>query len=257
MFPTPNGIHHPNFELSKFENLLQEKGVRVLIEKALQCPCKTQSHNNLSTCQNCGGTGYIFVNKKESIMALYSMPAKIDIEQFTMITKGTVAFSCRDDEHLAYMDKITRIDGRAIYNQVLELKTKGGIHFCKSVYEIKNIQYIGFYTGDTTVLRQLSETEYTIDRNFIKLTDTAVLPDTDVITLTIRYEHAPVFHVQDFTREDMDNWKIDNLGAKLQRLPIAGMAKKAEYVFGQTDMEGYGILDNSYEEHNCKKDTCI
>ena len=124
MFPKP--IEKPNLIQEDFDKLVSD-GVRVLYEKALQCPCKTHNQNAIPSCQNCGGYGYIFVNPKETIMVLQRMPAKINLENFTFTNKGSVKFTATDNEKITYMDRLTRIDAESTYTQVLEFKKKGSL----------------------------------------------------------------------------------------------------------------------------------
>jgi len=146
------------------------------------------------------------------------------------------------------MDRLTRIDAESTYTQALEFRKKGDLWFSTSVYNPKIIEYIGFFISVDESYRQLSNSEYIVDRNFIKLTSSAVLPETDKITATIRYIHAPVFHVMELEREAMDNWKIDLSGNTLQKMPITGTADKAEYALNQTNLNGIGIIRNDYKE---------
>lgn len=258
MFPDPKGPQ-VNLHQEDFDNLV-EKGVRVKVEKALQCPCKTFSTTALSTCQNCGGTGYIFVNPRETVMVLKSMTAKIDIEQFTYLTKGMVSVSHRANEELAYMDKITRVDSRAIYNQVIQFLKKDDFWFAPTVYVPLSMEFIGVYVGEEQKLQKLEANQYAIENNFIKLYDNVQLPfdpSEKPLTATIRYKHAPTFHIVDFNREYMDNWKVDTSGHTLQQMPISCSAQKAEYILNQKDINGLGMINNDYEEDcNCCEKGC-
>ena len=67
----------PRADLHKreFDTLIHQKGRDVLLETALQCPCKSPSTNQQSDCKNCGGTGWIFVNPRETRMVLTAINA--------------------------------------------------------------------------------------------------------------------------------------------------------------------------------------
>ena len=61
--PNLVGIPKVNvFNKEDFNAALWENGYDVILEEAIACPCKGQSSDNLSTCSNCLGTGWVFVN---------------------------------------------------------------------------------------------------------------------------------------------------------------------------------------------------
>ena len=47
----------PRADLNKqdFDTLIRQKGRDVILETALQCPCKSESTNQQSNCRNCDG----------------------------------------------------------------------------------------------------------------------------------------------------------------------------------------------------------
>ena len=57
-----------DFEREDYKTLIEQKGRRILYEKALLCPCKSPSTNQQSGCKNCGGIGWIFVNPIQTRM---------------------------------------------------------------------------------------------------------------------------------------------------------------------------------------------
>ena len=61
--PAPNltGIASPEFFENEFDAAIYLKGYRVILERALRCPCHAPDAP-LVDCQNCFGTGYFYVN---------------------------------------------------------------------------------------------------------------------------------------------------------------------------------------------------
>lgn len=239
-----------DFDVEDFNQLLNQKGVSVTVEKALQCPCKSESQNQLSSCQNCGGMGWLFINKKNIRILLTGMGSQKEWTQWSEENKGTINFSCPQDEDISFMDRITRINAESIFNEIIHFQTVEGTTFSYTVYPPKNIDYIAIFVSSSQPLMRLSATDYLVDGNIIILNDTLSLPEGE-ITATIRYRHAPAFHVIDMKRESMDNYRLENGTEQLQLMPISGVARRAHYIEGFENINGNPLLDNNYDETQC------
>ena len=51
-----------SFRNDDFAALIDSKGYTIIIEKAVRCPCEREMGQALVSCQNCYGSGYIFIN---------------------------------------------------------------------------------------------------------------------------------------------------------------------------------------------------
>ena len=138
--PVPNS-NRADFNRTDFETLIQQKGRNTILEKAIQCPCKSKDSNQQSNCKNCGGSGFSFVNPKETRMVLQGMSAKEEFLQngSSLTVTGDLKVTASDTEELAYMDRLTVQDAEAIFSEVLFFKTKGNITFAYSTYNITSI----------------------------------------------------------------------------------------------------------------------
>lgn len=251
--PLPISVGPPraDFAESRYDQLIAQHGVDVQVEQALMCPCKTASNNALNTCQNCGGTGWTFVNPRMTRMVAQGMGISKDFLPWTEETKGIIKFSALPQEELCYMDRITRVNAISIFNEVLQFKTKNTTTFAYTAYNIKSIKCIGFYTGDESIYRWLTEgTDFTINKNQILLINGTELPDTQFITATVRYRHAPAFHVEDITRENVENFYWDGK-EKIQYLPSSGVARRAHFIKDMENLSNNRLLNNDYTEPNC------
>lgn len=252
------GQPRQDFTLNPIENLLYQKGVDVTIEKALQCPCKSGAQNQQTSCLNCGGSGWIFVNSRKTRIVLTGLNSSKDYEQWSEYNKGIINFSCPQDEDIAFMDRITRLNAKSQFNEVITFKQKQSgletIVFAHLVYTPKLIEYVGLYISDVDPLVRLIEgTDFTINNNKIVLMG-SMLEDYDFsegYTATVRYTHAPTFNVWDLKRESFDNYTIEQ-GAtteKLQFMPISGVAKRTHAITDFKDLSGAGLNNNDYTEH--------
>src|SRR5690606_331934 len=198
-----------DFDKNRFDTLVAQEGVDVAVEKALQCPCKTQKINNLSTCKNCGGTGWIYVNRRLSRFVLQSMDFQNKEEVWSRLVHGVVKITAPAEEKLSFMDRITRLNSNSIFSQVVQFEQdRNGIYYGFLSYEPKDIEYLGLFITADDKLQQVNSSDIKITNSRIELAPTVELPyidDNNPLTATIRYVHAPVFYVFEHNREVVDN----------------------------------------------------
>lgn len=239
---------------SNFDRLVTEKGREVIFEKSLKCPCKSQSINNLSSCKNCGGTGWIFTNAKTTRMVLQGIEVATKLQGWSEELRGMVKVTAMAEENLSYMDRITAIDGTSFYNEVIQFKLSSDNKiFAYCGYNIKELFYIGLFINATTPLTPLVlNTDYTIINgntvllNQGKYGDT---PDVTQLSVTLRYSYAPVFHIIEMKRETMQSFIFnDGVGETNQTLPISGYARRAHYQLDAPNLNGDRLLNNDFNE---------
>lgn len=115
--PKSGMIQPPRVDLDKnrYDQIIAQKGVDVLVEKAIQCPCRTKTVGNLSTCRNCGGVGYLFANPRIARLLLQGMNFENKEEVWSNLVHGIVKVSASPEEKLGYMDRITRLNANSIF----------------------------------------------------------------------------------------------------------------------------------------------
>lgn len=245
----------PRADLQKqdFDNLIYQKGRDVILEKALQCPCKSRSANQQSNCRNCGGTGWVFINPTKTRMVLTAIEAVTEFRAWSEELRGTVNITSFVEDELSQMDRITAVDGESIHNEVLFFDTAEGFNFTYATYNIKEILYISMFRGvDTPLLRLKEGTDYTVENNTIKLL-LSTLPFSEVEdnNITIRYKHAPQFHVIEMRRDTMQTFVWNNGKENLQHMPVSAMARRSHYQLSAENLSKTRLLDNSFEEKKC------
>jgi hypothetical protein len=243
----------PRADLFKeeFDRLIEQKGNDVVIEKALECPCKSPSTNQQSTCKNCGGSGWIFINPTQTRMVVSSINIVTDFKPWSEEMRGTVNITCKAEEELSAMDKITVLNGEAIFNEVLFFRKKGDKIFCYTTYNVKKVLYVGLYQGEDQPLKKLVEgVDFSVRSNIIELLDLTLLGSDTLAkntSFTIRYKHAPEFHVIEMKRETMQS--IQWRGAEiLNNFPVSAIARRAHYQLKANNLLGDRLIDNSYIE---------
>jgi len=210
--------------------------------------------NALSTCKNCGGTGWVFVNKRNSRLVLQGVGVKTVEEIWTQIASGMVTISYPPEEDFAYMDRITRLNQTAIFSEVIDFDTYLDANFGFVTYQPIKIDYIALYQSDELGFMQLTSDQYTVVNNKITLLIDD-LPDFDKIetplTATIRYSHHPTFNVIEISREPIDNFKWSAKGEMLQELPGKAIARRTHNIEDLVKLRQGKLNNNDYVEHNC------
>lgn len=257
--PTGNMIAPPraDFEEIRYEQIVAQHGMDCIHEKALQCPCKSEQINALSTCKNCGGTGWIFVNAKLIRIVIQGMNYKKMEDVWSSLMNGIINISYLPEHELAYYDRITRINAKSIFSEVIDFEeASDGTAFGFLSYPPKIIEHVALYQSDTQKLLPLERNQYTITNNRINLVDVS-LPVFDKIeaplTATIRYSHAPTFNIIEVQRESFDKFKWNGTGEQLQELPGKAIARRTHQLEDMMKLRNGKLFDNSYEDDCCCK----
>lgn len=247
--------NQPNafFRKDWFDNVIYNQGYDIFIEKAHRCPCKSKGTDNLSSCKNCSGTGWFFINKTQTKAILHSMNLNTKFKEWSETNLGNVNISVRDVDKLSFMDRITVIRGESIHTQVVyPVKYKQTI-FSFLDYKPISIEEVFLFDLDSKPLKLLSLNEdYTIlndkiifDNKYWKLDET--------FTVSIRYSYNPQFHLIDLTRDIMYASIKDQQGKIVKgQMPISGIARRSHYVLDRQNFNQNLIFDNSYIKDSCE-----
>ena len=115
------------FRREAFEATIWTKGYRVYVEKAVRCPCEGQIKNALSSCTNCHGVGYFFINPIETMALTTSINRDTVYKEWSPELIGNISISLRDDltENLSFYDKITFMDKHGFHSEILTVRNTG------------------------------------------------------------------------------------------------------------------------------------
>lgn len=244
-----------DFDKNRFDALVAQKGVDVLVEKALQCPCKTEKINALTTCRNCGGTGWIFVNPRRSRFVLQSMNFENKEEVWSRLVHGIVKVTAPAEEKLAYYDRITRLNANSLFSEIVEFEEVDSRIFGWLSYQPKDIEYIGLFVNLEDPLERIQPSDIIVVNNRIELSSSLTLPSFDSnypLTATIRYTHAPTFNIIEHQREEIDNFRWNGRGESLQYLPTLSLARRTHDIDDLVRLRQGRLNDNSYDDSSCE-----
>ena len=254
---TPSSINvaRVDFIKNKFDALVWEKGYDIIHEQALKCPCVSRNTNQQSSCKNCGGTGYIFVNAIETKIVLSAMNMNTKFQSWSQENLGTASVTALSEDQVSFMDRITVKDGVAIFSESLFLKrfedSSSTVYYFSTIYNIKELLYIALFINTNQTLQPLIYgIDFTYSENKIVFLTANSYVDPQLeeqdISITVRYKHAPQFHIIDIQRETIQSFvKIGFEGEEKIDLPIHAIARRSHYVLDRQNFTGDRILDNS------------
>jgi len=253
----PNQAGQAKVSLKKndFDAAIWSQGYNVFIDKAIKCPCKVKSNNHaLSSCKNCGGSGYVFLNRYKSKLILQSMNIDTRYKEWSEERLGTVKITARNEDELAYMDRITLLEGLTIHTETLhpfqiDNKVKARLN-----YPPLEIEEISAFVDSETKLKRLEYgTDYTVADNIFTFSDEFLA--WEHFTVSIRYKHHPTYYIIDLPRGVMETEALNknNGSNESTRMPIHAIGRRSHYVLDEQDFDNEFLLDNSYDITCVKK----
>lgn len=249
--PSTVGKGRVDLVKSDFDAIIATKGYDVYLDKAVRCPCRRISDSQaLSSCRNCGGSGYVFINRYKTKMVIQSMNVDTKFKEWSEEKLGNARITARDEEKLGFMDRITLIGSETTTSQVIFPKIISGGLKGKLIYNPISIDEIFCFVSDKDKLYKMEvNTDYTISNNV--LTFDNKFTSWNDFTVTVRYRHEPSYHVIDLVREVMNT--VIKQGGQDKRvvMPISAVARKAHYVIDEQNMSGDYLNDNSYAQTGC------
>lgn len=250
-----------DFNKDDFTTFIEKKGYNCYIEKALPCPCRASNaaHQPLSSCKNCGGSGWIYINRTETKVLITSMNQQNKISEWSLEKLGMANMSFKDVDKIADNDRVTVIEVETYYSETLlskysELNDKE-VEFAILSYPCKTVEFVFLYNNDTTKHTLLVENkDFIVLDNILTFTDkwsSSVNFGTQGNkigkAISIRYKHQPVYHIVDITRDSMVTdifVEVEN-GQKPFQMPIHAVGRRAHYLSDANSLKGAVTFDNS------------
>lgn len=248
-YQTPPAAINPRvgWDVNRFETLIQTQGYDALIDRALRCPCCDKATGQaMSTCKNCGGRGWFFVDRTETRLLAQHMDSKKRYDEWSQVNRGTASITTRGIDKLGFMDRIILTQLEEWFSETLHPVLFDGQLIAYPIYEPLEITNVFLFASDVAPLVPLSADMYSVvgnkivfSENVVNLVDLESLDIKDVneipLHITIRYSHYPVYHVIDMNRELMRvrEGKLCGQGYDeyLRQMPINVLARKAHYIF--------------------------
>lgn len=253
--PPTHTIPRVGWDVNRFESLIQNQGYDVYIDRALRCPCCDRNNGQaLSTCKNCGGRGWIFVDRTETRIIAQHMDSKKKYADWGEVNYGTASFTSKGIDKLGFMDRIILMQLEEAYSETLLPVLEDDEIVAYPIYEPLLITNAYLLASASSPLIPLTTNDYTVEGNKIKfeasllekVTMTLDINSKELpLQITIRYTHYPVYHVIDVNRELMkvrEGKLCQYNDEQLRQMPINVVARKAHYLFQQ---QRSVLFDNS------------
>jgi hypothetical protein len=238
-----------DFQPDAIDDLIAQKGLDIIYESAIVCPCSPQGGSPLSSCLNCGGSGLVFINPTKTVAVVMSINNKEKrFVAWSEETDGTVNVTTRNDIRVGHMDRITILDSESLYGQRVFMEYYKDDLFGYLSYEPKTVLDVFIFDGQNKALNKLNEDQYSIDGNVIKLLDRNLGIDDEngLKKLTIRYLHEVQYLVVS-NIHDIRNTKVKSGGRTVtSKLPVSAVAQRVHQVMEANDQTGKKLFNNSY-----------
>jgi len=252
----PNMVGEPQiniFDRGDFNQLLWNRGYEISLEEAVACPCKGQSSDSRTTCGNCMGTGWVFVNPINTKAILTSINKNTKYKDWSPEMIGTMGTTFMNVNRVSFMDKITLLKNFGMMSEVLKVRDSDSDIYPKftfSTYKMIEIRSVFIFNGDTNVLIKLAASDYRINMTNGYVLDIKAdnLPNDFNGKVSVSYKHLTTYHVIDIPNDLRITQEYSNAGKKTtEEMPVHAIARKAQYELGSaTNYEGTNILNNSY-----------
>lgn len=251
---TPASIGNPQnyFDRKKFDDFIFAHGYNAYIERTFRCPCTVEGVGQpLSNCVNCGGTGYVMIDKVQTILACQSINNRKGYTVWTAENSGTISITSRAGDKLGWMDRVTLIDLRSWFNQVVYPKVffdgSKNVMFAFLTYSPLDVfQVYQFQSVSQSLLPLVSGVDYTISGNKIVMADSFII-ETNV-AISIRYTHQPAYHVIDINRDLIKQPTDQDCATGIindENLPLHCIARKAHFMLDAPNYNGTRVVDNT------------
>lgn len=251
---TPPSVNRGvNFQKAEdFNELVKSKSYEIYLDKAMRCPCVGRMTNQaLSSCKNCGGLGWFFVDRKKTYAVLQRMNSSPKQFQWSEQDMGTSSISTIPENRLSYMDRITVLPLLAFYNEVVFATEVGGSKlFAYTIFESVELTDVYLFSETDQKHIKIPAAAWTISSNKIVFDRSKFSsPQAQEYKFTVRYSHHPVYHVIDITR-DVINAKQGNCEGTTQRkdLPMNAVGRKANFITDYEKIDGARLYENTVIE---------
>jgi len=227
-----------HLQKENFDSAIYDKGYTSFIEKALMCPCAdTSTGMALSTCKNCGGSRFFWVNKRETRLMMTNITYHKFQENWTEANTGTISVSARAEDAMSFMDRVTVCELVSTYIQKARIDRKNDINFSLLYFNPIEIEDIYLFNGDKNKLIVIKEGDYEVKGAGLIFKDKFNVGDK----ISIRYKHHPVYYIGDVLRESVFNYN----GEIKHAFPLHYIAKRANLVLDENNLFSERLFDNT------------
>lgn len=137
-----------DFYTDEFDRAVHQKGARVIWEKSMLCSCiDPQSGQADFTCPSCKGKAFIYFDPKEIRALVYGVDNRNDNQPVGLLDVGTSLLTTRSSDLVSFRDRLTFVDYRTAYSQVLTYSDEDEVegvllkYQADAIISVKNLSY--------------------------------------------------------------------------------------------------------------------
>ena len=252
----PNVDQYPKvnvFNRSDFDEALWENGYEVVLEEAVACPCKGTSSDSKTTCGNCLGTGWVFVNPIATRAFINSINRNTKYKDWSPEFIGTVGITFMNVNRFGFMDKVTLKKHYGLLSENLTARASADPAYAKFVfgtYKMVEVRSVFVFNGDLNPLTKMDASDYRINPANAYVLDirTENLPADFNGKVSVSYRHHVTYNIMDIPHDMRITKEYMTTGKRETReMPVNAVARKAQYELGKaTNYTGSNISNNSY-----------
>ena len=244
--PDTTGFPNVEFRPADFSVLVFQKGYDVIWEKAERCPCGTLQGNR-SSCQNCRGFGYIFIDPIKTRMVIQSINNSTKYENWSEEKIGRVNITADKSNRLAFYDRITFVNDYSRESEIKKIQSAdGNPKFIFPSFTVDKLIGIKRFVADNLPLENIPESEYTISENKLTISFTEASPvnEGDIISLT--YEYKTKYEIIDVPHETRSSYAVNDNGKQQNiKLPVMAIGQRVHVIQDRPDLDNGGIVYNT------------
>lgn len=248
---TPSFVGEPQVYFTKgsHDKAIFAHGYWIVAERAVRCPCSSIGNGASSTCQNCGGIGYFYINPIECQALITGINTNTEHKVWSPELIGTASITVENSqrEAIEYYNRITLKDEYAVWSETLDVRTVGVDRFVFCTYAPTQLLSAWVYQGDNLPLVKLTDIQCFVsptNKYILKLSPDVVIYNG---SLSVSYQHKLEYHIIDIphaVRSSRIQEKTGALGSNL--LPKQGIGRLAHLIVGsKPNYDGSGVIDNN------------
>ena len=248
----PSSIGQPDIRLFRkgdFDYSIFSKGYDIIKERALRCPCEGQSGAPLTTCQNCLGTGFVFVNPIETKALITSINYQTKYKDWSPELTGTVSVTTRDEDKLFFMDRITFKTRNSVISELRDVRQSSNQKFIFTSYKIVSVLSVYLFDSISTKLIKVDPSNYAVSTNnsmILKL-NLSSYPSGFNDVVSVEYEYNISYNVVDIPHDIRSTFLINEKGQNIEyNMPSQVIARRSHIVMNEpTNYGGTNLISNN------------
>lgn len=239
------GVPRVDFLYPDFDALVDNKGYEVIWERAIPCPCSKRVQHQ-STCRNCGGSGWVFINPTRIKAVCQSLNKNTRYKDWSVEMLGTAAITVKSMFHLNFMDKITIENSISPRSEVLIAREWNGQLYAFTIYPILEVTDVFLFLGTSEPLRLLQKgIDYTFELNRIVFFPSSCVREGSSVSVT--YEHKVQYNIIDLNHDIRNTFILDNKSRENNtNMPIAAIMRRVHNVIDAPNLTDDNLVNNSY-----------